>query len=68
MLLGAVHQDYRDIGLNAVMGYYMIGEAQKRGMEFMDSHLEMETNLKMRAENERIGGVVYKRFRVYEKE
>lgn len=68
MLLGAVRQDYRDIGLNAVMGVHMIGEAQKRGMEFMDSHLEMETNLKMRAENERIGGVVYKRFRVYEKQ
>ena len=68
MLLGAVHPDYRDIGLNGVMGYYMIGEAQRRGMEFMDSHLEMETNLKMRAENERIGGVVYKRFRVFEKE
>lgn len=67
MLLGAVHPDYRDMGLNGVMGYYMIGEAQKRGMEFMDSHLEMETNLKMRAENERIGGVVYKRYRVFEK-
>jgi hypothetical protein len=68
MLLGAVHPDYRDIGLNAVMGFYMIGQAQKRGMKYMDSHLEMETNLKMRAENERIGGVVYKRFRVFEKE
>jgi len=67
MLLGAVREDYRDIGLNAVMGVHMIGEAQKRGMEFMDSHLEMETNLKMRAENERIGGFVYKRFRVFEK-
>jgi hypothetical protein len=67
MLLGAVRQDYRDIGLNAVMGFYMLRQAQKRGMEYMDSHLEMETNLKMRAENERIGGVVYKRFRVFEK-
>jgi hypothetical protein len=68
MLLGAVRQDYRDIGLNALMGVHMLREAMNRGMEFMDSHLEMETNLKMRAENERIGGKVYKRFRVYEKE
>jgi len=68
LLLGAVRQDYRDIGLNAVMGVHMLGEALKRGMEFMDSHLEMETNLKMRAENERLGGVVYKRYRVYEKQ
>ena len=67
MLLGAVREDYRDIGLNALMGFHMLGEALKRGMEFMDSHLEMETNLKMRAENERLGGVVYKRFRVFEK-
>lgn len=68
MLLGAVREDYRDIGLNAVMGVHMLSEAKKKGMEYMDSHLEMETNLKMRAENERIGGYVYKRFRVFEKE
>lgn len=67
LLLGAVRADYRDIGLNAVMAIHLLREAQKRGMEFMDSHLEMESNLKMRAENERLGGVVYKRFRVYEK-
>ncbi len=68
LLLGAVREDYRDIGLTAVMAVHMLKEAYKRGMEYMDSHLEMESNLKMRAENERLGGVVYKRFRVFEKE
>jgi hypothetical protein len=67
LLLGAVREDYRDIGLTAVMAVNILKEAYKRGMEYMDSHLEMESNLKMRAENERLGGVVYKRFRVYEK-
>ncbi len=67
LLLGAVRPDYRDIGLNAVMGLHLIQEAQKRKIEYLDSHLELEDNLKMRAENERLGGVVYKRFRVFEK-
>lgn len=67
LLLGAVRPDYRDIGLNAVMGLHMMQEAQKRKIEYLDSHLELEDNLKMRAENERIGGIVYKRFRIFEK-
>jgi hypothetical protein len=34
-------------------------------MEYIDSHLEMETNRKVRAEMEYMGGVVYKRYRVF---
>jgi hypothetical protein len=67
LLLGAVRDDYRDMGLNAVMGLHLLQEAQKRKMEYLDSHLELEDNLKMRAENERLGGVVYKRFRIFGK-
>jgi len=67
LLLGAVHSDYRDIGLNAVMGLHLLQEAQKRKIEYLDSHLELEDNLKMRAENERLGGFVYKRFRIFQK-
>jgi hypothetical protein len=33
----------------------------------MDTHHEMEANVKVRAEMERMGGVVYKKFRVYQK-
>jgi hypothetical protein len=33
----------------------------------MDSHHELETNLKVRAEMERVGGEVYKRFRIFRK-
>jgi hypothetical protein len=45
----------------------MIKSAQEAGMEFMDSHHEMETNVRVRAEMERMGGQVYKRFRVFQK-
>lgn len=36
-------------------------------MEFMDTHHEMETNLRVRAEMERMGGKIYKKYRVYQK-
>jgi hypothetical protein len=34
----------------------------------MDSHHELETNARMRAEMERAGGHVYKRFRIFRKQ
>ena len=37
------------------------------GFETMDSHHELEDNLKMLAEMERVGGQVAKRFRIYQK-
>ena len=45
----------------------MIESAKKAGFEVIDSHHELETNTKMRAEMERMGGEVYKRFRVFQK-
>jgi hypothetical protein len=67
LLLGAVKEKYRGMGLDVIMGYRMISSAQKAGMEFMDTHHEMETNVRVRAEMERMGGKLYKRFRVYQK-
>jgi GNAT superfamily N-acetyltransferase len=67
LLLGAVKENYRGQGLDVFMGTRMMQSAQKAGMEIMDSHHEMETNVKVRAEMERMGGKVYKRFRVYQK-
>jgi hypothetical protein len=37
------------------------------GKTIIDSHLELESNVKVRAEMEKMGGVVYKRFRVFSK-
>jgi hypothetical protein len=67
LLLGAVKEKYRGMGLDVVMGYPMIVSAQEAGMEYMDSHHEMESNTRVRAEMERMGGKLYKRFRVYQK-
>jgi GNAT superfamily N-acetyltransferase len=67
LLLGAVKEKYRGMGLDVLMGTKMIMSAQEAGFEFMDSHHEMETNVRVRAEMERMGGKVYKRFRVYQK-
>jgi GNAT superfamily N-acetyltransferase len=68
MLLGAIKDEYRNSGLDALMGMRIIEEAQALGMEIIDSHLIMENNVKMRAEYERMGGEVYKRYRIYQKD
>jgi hypothetical protein len=45
----------------------MIESARKAGLEYVDSHLELETNRMVRAEMERMGGKVYKRYRIFQK-
>ena len=67
LLLGGISAEYRNKGLDTILGVEMLESANKRGMKYIDSHLELETNLKMRAEMEKMGGVVYKRFRIYTK-
>lgn len=65
LLLGAIAEKCRGIGLDACMGAAMIESAIQSGMTVMDSHLEMEENVKVRAEMERMGGEIFKRFRVF---
>ena len=67
MLLGAIKEKYRGFGLDAYMGFKMLGSARKAGFEIMDTHHELESNIKVRSEMERMGGVIYKKFRVYQK-
>jgi hypothetical protein len=67
LLLGGIREDYRNSGLDTIMGVEMLKEARKAGLRYIDSHLELETNLKMRAEMEKMGGVVYKKYRIYQK-
>jgi hypothetical protein len=67
LLLGAIKKEYRGVGLDALMGMAMIASAQKAGFEIIDTHHEMEANVKVRAEMERMGGIIYKIFRVYQK-
>lgn len=68
LLLGAIRPDYQGRGLDMLMGSRLLESAKKAGKTVMDSYLELETNLKVRAEMERMGGKVYKRYRIWEKE
>jgi hypothetical protein len=65
LLLGAIKKEYRNAGLDTMMGVKMLDDCRKYGIKFIDSHLEMETNIKMHAELGNLGGTVYKKFRIY---
>ena len=67
LLLGAIHPDYQNRGLDTIMGSAMLESARKQKMVYIDSHLEMESNTKVRAEMEYMGGKVYKRYRIFSK-
>jgi len=67
LLLGAVHPEYQNRGLDTILGSAMLDSAREQKMEYIDSHLEMETNTKVRAEMEYMGGKVYKIYRVFGK-
>jgi hypothetical protein len=67
LLLGAIKEKYRGFGLDAYMGFKMLESAREAGLEIMDTHHELEANVRVRSEMERMGGVIYKKFRVYQK-
>ncbi|MCF8358747.1 MAG: hypothetical protein K9H26_08325 [Prolixibacteraceae bacterium] len=67
LLLGAVDPRYQGRGVTVLMGIKLIESAKKAGKKVADSHLELEYNIRARAEMERVGGVVYKKFRVFHK-
>ena len=68
LLLVGIHPDNRGKGLDALMGVKMLESAKAQGKTIIDSHLILEHNTKSRAELERMGGVIYKRFRVFGKD
>jgi hypothetical protein len=67
LLLAAVKEEYRGLGLDVMMGVAMLRSASAAGMDILDTHHEMESNVKVRAEMEKMGGVLYKKFRVWTK-
>ena len=67
LLLGAIKEKYRGRGLDVLMGVKIIMSAHEAGLKIIDTHHEMEANVKVRAEMEKMGGKIYKRFRVYQK-
>ncbi len=68
LLLGAIDPRYQGRGLDVWMGLSLVKSAREAGKTVMDSHLELEYNTKVRAEMEKFGGKVYKKFRIYQKD
>ncbi|MDH4217410.1 MAG: hypothetical protein OEW23_01375, partial [Candidatus Aminicenantes bacterium] len=67
LLLGAIKEPYRGRGLDVLMGVGMLMSAHESGLKVIDTHHELESNVLVRAEMEKMGGKLYKRFRVYTK-
>jgi len=67
MMLGGVKKEYRGKGLEVLMGVKILQSGIKHKMDTLDSHLVLEDNTKMRAEYERVGCQVVKKFRIYQK-
>lgn len=68
MMLGGVKKEFRGQGIAVLLAVKIIQSAIMHKMEWIDSHLVLEDNWKMRSEFERIGGKVIKRFRIYQKD
>lgn len=67
LLLGAIDPHYQGRGLDVWMGLRMVHSVRETGKTVMDSHLELEYNTKVRAEMEKFGGKVYKKFRIFQR-
>ncbi|MBK7407266.1 MAG: GNAT family N-acetyltransferase [Saprospirales bacterium] len=68
LMLGAVHPDYRNRGLNILMGWLLIQSARAAGIATFETHLVLESNRPMLAEYEKMGAKLHKRFRIYRKD
>ncbi len=68
MLLGAIAEEHRGKGLDVLMAVSIINTALAAGFTYSDTHHELEDNVMVRAEMERLGGEVYKRYRAFSKE
>jgi hypothetical protein len=66
-LVGGIRSDLRGRGVDAMIGCATMAAAIEAGFEFVDTHHELEDNLKVRGEMEKLGGKVYKWFRIYRK-
>jgi hypothetical protein len=67
LLLGGIKEEYRGRGVDTLLGATMFKSAIAGGFEVMDSHHELETNTRIRREMEHQGGVIYKRYRIFQK-
>jgi hypothetical protein len=68
MLLGGVRKEYRGKGIDVLMGIKMLQSCILHKMKWIDLHLVLEDNARMRGECERIGATILKRFRIFYKD
>ena len=68
LMLGAIDERYRGRGLDIMLGWKIIESARAAGIRTFESNLVLETNTKMRAEYEKMGSRLCKRFRIYKRE
>ncbi len=68
LLLGGIDEKYRGRGLDTLMGLKMLASGRQAGKTYFDSHCELETNTQVRAEMEKMGGQIYKRYRIFQKQ
>ena len=69
LMLGAIEEEYRNKGVDALMAKSLLADSRQLGYQYLDSHLIMESNTKMRRELERLdGAVLYKRYCIYQKD
>ncbi|MGD0583908.1 MAG: hypothetical protein ABR974_13305 [Bacteroidales bacterium] len=68
MMLGGVKKEYRGHGIDVLMAVKILETSIRCKMEITDSHLVLEDNRRMKAEYERIGGKIVKRYRIYQKD
>lgn len=68
LFLGSVKEEYRHRGIDALMAESLFKDSKVYGFKYVDSHLIMERNVKMRSEIERLeGSELYKRYCIFEK-
>ncbi len=68
LLLGAIADEMRGKGLDAILGYFLLKSAVSKGFTTIDSHLIMKDNYKMRREIERLENFdLYKEYRIFSK-
>lgn len=68
LYMGAIKESYRGKGVDVLLGYSLLETCANAGIEYWDSHHELENNAQVRAEMERAQGRIYKRFRIFGKE
>jgi hypothetical protein len=67
LFLGGIRKQFQGKGLDVLMGTKILESLMQRGYKEINSHLELETNVKVRAEMERTGGKIYKSYRIFKK-